>query len=367
MAICPNGHDSASEDFCDVCGMRIAGSPSPSSSGDPMGSGGYGPPGGGSPSGRHAASSPPPTMGMPGAGGGGEPCPRCGTPRVGQFCESCGYKFGAGQPPWPPAPPVPSPTGLSSASQPAGSPWSPSPSSAPPLSSQPPPWPPAPPASSGPSGPPGLSGPPGPPPGSPSARSGPSAPPGPGVTSAPPGPPSPLGLPPLGQSGQAARSAPSAPSVPSVPTAQPVAPTRPVAPGSYPPAVWTAVVTSDRAYHESVQAVSGPDTAAVPFPGYYAERRFRLTGGQMRIGRRSVSRGIDPEIDLTGPPADPGISRLHAVLIATADGGWAVLDPGSANGTLVNGAEIPTGVQVPLRDGDRINLGGWTAITLQRG
>ena len=126
-------------------------------------------------------------------------------------------------------------------------------------------------------------------------------------------------------------------------------------------------MSSDRAYHESIQASSGPDAVAVPFPGYYAERRFRLTGSQMRIGRRSVSRGIDPEIDLTGPPADPGISRLHAVLIAAPDGSWAVLDPGSANGTLVNGTEIPTGVQVPLRDGDRINLGGWTAITVHRG
>ena len=25
MAVCPNGHDSASDDFCDVCGMRIGG------------------------------------------------------------------------------------------------------------------------------------------------------------------------------------------------------------------------------------------------------------------------------------------------------------------------------------------------------
>ena len=140
-----------------------------------------------------------------------------------------------------------------------------------------------------------------------------------------------------------------------------------MAPSSYAPPVWTAVVSCDRAYHESVQAVSGPDSAAVSFPSYYAERRFRLAGSQMRIGRRSVSRGIDPEIDLTGPPADPGISRLHAVLIAAPDGGWAVLDPGSANGTLVNGTEIPTGVQVPLQDGDRINLGGWTAITVHRG
>jgi pSer/pThr/pTyr-binding forkhead associated (FHA) protein len=44
-----------------------------------------------------------------------------------------------------------------------------------------------------------------------------------------------------------------------------------------------------------------------------------------------------------------------------------VLDPGSANGTLVNGSEIGVGDQVPLHDGDRINLGAWTTITVHRG
>jgi pSer/pThr/pTyr-binding forkhead associated (FHA) protein len=135
----------------------------------------------------------------------------------------------------------------------------------------------------------------------------------------------------------------------------------------YPQATWTAVVGPDRAYYERVQAVTGPEGAAVTFPSYSAERRFQLVGNQMRIGRRSVSRGLAPEIDLTGPPADPGISRLHAVLIATQDGNWAVLDPGSANGTLVNGGEIGVGDQIPLHDGDRINLGAWTAITVHRG
>ena len=134
----------------------------------------------------------------------------------------------------------------------------------------------------------------------------------------------------------------------------------------YPQATWTAVVGADRAYYEQVQAVTGAEGAEVVFPSYCAERRFQLVGNQMRIGRRSVSRGLSPEIDLTGPPADPGISRLHAVLIAMADGGWAVLDPGSANGTLVNGSEIGTGDQVTLHDGDRINLGAWTAITVHR-
>ena len=135
----------------------------------------------------------------------------------------------------------------------------------------------------------------------------------------------------------------------------------------YPQATWTAVVGADRAYYERVQALTGPEGAEVEFPSYYAERRFQLVGNQMRIGRRSVSRGLSPEIDLTGPPADPGISRLHAVLIATPDSNWVVLDPGSANGTLVNGSEIGIGDQVPLHDGDRINLGAWTAITVHRG
>jgi pSer/pThr/pTyr-binding forkhead associated (FHA) protein len=127
------------------------------------------------------------------------------------------------------------------------------------------------------------------------------------------------------------------------------------------------VVAADQVYYEQVRAATGPEGADITFPSYCAERRFQLTGSQMRIGRRSKARGLEPEIDLSGPPTDPGISRLHAVLLAAADGGWAVLDPGSSNGTLVNGREIAVGDQVPLQDGDRINLGAWTAITVHRG
>jgi serine/threonine protein kinase len=127
---------------------------------------------------------------------------------------------------------------------------------------------------------------------------------------------------------------------------------------------WTAVVTADRAYHDSVQVVSGPDAASTNFPAYCAKRRFPLSGTEVRIGRRSVSRHITPEIDLTGPPTDPGVSRLHAALIARPDGSWSVVDSGSPNGTLVNGSEIQPGEPVPLRDGDRIHLGAWTMITI---
>jgi pSer/pThr/pTyr-binding forkhead associated (FHA) protein len=44
-----------------------------------------------------------------------------------------------------------------------------------------------------------------------------------------------------------------------------------------------------------------------------------------------------------------------------------VVDSGSPNGTLVNGSEIQPGEPVPLRDGDRIQLGAWTLITIIHG
>lgn len=127
---------------------------------------------------------------------------------------------------------------------------------------------------------------------------------------------------------------------------------------------WTAVISASRAHYETVLAGGGIDESQVPFPHEYPERGILLTGSQLRIGRRSVSREVTPEIDLTGPPADPAISRLHAVLVAQPDGSWAVIDPGSENGTSVNGAEVAIGDLVPLRAGDIICVGAWTAITI---
>jgi serine/threonine-protein kinase len=129
-------------------------------------------------------------------------------------------------------------------------------------------------------------------------------------------------------------------------------------------ATWTAVVTADRSYYDRVQADTTPDAALIEFPDHYPERRFRLAGTEARIGRRSESRRIEAEIDLKGPPSDPGVSHRHAKLIAAPDGTWSVVDLGTLNGTLVNGSEIARGVAVPLRDGDRINLGAWTLITM---
>lgn len=269
MPVCPSGHDSAADDYCDTCGIRIGGAPAPA------------PPPTGSETGSAVAATPaaPATPVVPGTPApaevtAGESCPSCQAPRTGRFCEVCGYDFvtgGGGAPPATAAAPPPAP--VSGVDVEGG----------------------AAPASGG---------------------------------AAPTG-------------GGAAAAA----------------------------VTWTAVVTADRAYFDAVVAREGPDAAAMTFPPYCPERRIPLVGREVRIGRRSRSRGVTPEIDLAGPPEDPGVSHLHAVLLAQPDGGWAVVDVGSTNGTTVNGGADPiaSNVPVPLADGDRVHVGAWTTITLRAG
>src|SRR5580658_3530125 len=77
MAICPNGHYSAADDYCDACGQSIALSPGSDSA---------------RASGKHHAGRPGPMAGP------SQSCQRCGSVSAGQFCERCGLKFRARRP-----------------------------------------------------------------------------------------------------------------------------------------------------------------------------------------------------------------------------------------------------------------------------
>jgi hypothetical protein len=165
--------------------------------------------------------------------------------------------------------------------------------------------------------------------------------------------------PPLAPAPEPAAAAPTFVPVFSAPPTTPIPSLRAV--------TWTVLVASDRVYFDRMQGAGGRYGPAVAFPAHTSERRIRLSGGQMRIGRRSATREVQPEIDLAGQNGDPGISRLHAVLTPAPDGTWSITDPGSANGTLLNGREIKVGQPVTLHEGDRINLGAWTVITVHRG
>jgi hypothetical protein len=123
-------------------------------------------------------------------------------------------------------------------------------------------------------------------------------------------------------------------------------------------AQWTATIFADREYF-TANAVEGVD-----FPAQTGERRVSLPVPQVRIGRRSTSKGTDPEIDLAD--ADPGVSHSHALLTLSVDGVWLVSDLGSTNGTYLNDEPKPltAGQTRSVGDGDRVHVGAWTTITL---
>ena len=114
---------------------------------------------------------------------------------------------------------------------------------------------------------------------------------------------------------------------------------------------WEALVEADREYFERVAAEE------IVFPSHCPPRRY------------SPTRGTRPQIDLSGAPEDPAISHLHALLLRQDDGSYALVDPGSSNGTTLNDDPTPIApdTPVPLADGDRIHLGAWTTMTVRRG
>ncbi|MEU6012559.1 FHA domain-containing protein [Streptomyces sp. NPDC047515] len=396
MPTCPNGHQSGSDDWCEVCGHRMAGTGAPAGAvpppPPPPPAAGYGRPQGPGPDATQQA----------------ELCPQCRTPReaMAPFCEECRWNFltntatsytplapshsvtgpppGLNLPPGfqaqqPPGPQQQRDPFEYQASRPSqvnrpAEPLSPEPGSRP--------GPPAP----GPQSPPPPFQQQGPPPVPSFQQSAPpspfqqqSAPPPFQQQSAPPsferpGPPAPPApQPPAPQGPQAGGdddwmlSPPShtqAPQ-PSGPQQQPPFPGREQ---NEPPASWTVVIAPDREYFLAMMQRSGPEATGLNLPAYSPEQQLPLTGSQVTVGRRRQSTGESPDIDLSVPPEDPGVSHQHAMLVQQPDGGWAVVDQNSTNGTTLNGAEDPIQpyVPVPLQDGDRVHVGAWTTITIRR-
>ncbi|MEV7355159.1 FHA domain-containing protein [Kitasatospora sp. NPDC091276] len=409
MPICPRGHESQAEDWCDFCGFPMT-PPAPTPPGAHPGAhgahgahpGAYGshpvpgapaspeapdsfeqskhpdhrgtpygaplspppmPPGSVPP--QPGAMPPPPAQGHPNLTEGLTVCPICRSPQTGRFCEECGYDYELSTPSrrQPPLN-IPAAYGGAPAAQP---PYGQPPYGQPPLPQQPQPqhtqhpqqapapahtygYPPSPPAN-------GQEGP------TPEGAF-PEAPvredSGP-VYAEPPGP--------NNRGGDFGTSFHLAPPHQQQPPQQPQQPQPAAAPAEPLRANWIAVVSADREYFTEMMARSGPEAAGLFFPPYCPERRIPLTGrGQLRIGRRSQHRGTVPEIDLSVPPEDPGASHQHAMLAEQADGSWVLVDQDSTNGTTVNGGAEPIAphTAVPLNDGDRIHIGAWTTITVHR-
>ena len=95
---------------------------------------------------------------------------------------------------------------------------------------------------------------------------------------------------------------------------------------------------------------------------YYPEAEEALdlpVQNEFSIGRLVEGQVLAPDVDLNKYEAyNMGVSRLHATIrIEPQKNKVFIIDQGSANGTFVNGYEIPANSEVPLNHGDVLTLG----------
>ena len=115
---------------------------------------------------------------------------------------------------------------------------------------------------------------------------------------------------------------------------------------------WEVVVVVDPALRE-------PGSPEVPVG--VGPFTFRLEAAASLVGRKSEARAIFPEIAVFW---DDAVSHRHALLQRDSTG-LMLRDIGSANGTRLNGVEVPPMTDQRLADGDQITLGRWTLMTVR--
>jgi len=103
-------------------------------------------------------------------------------------------------------------------------------------------------------------------------------------------------------------------------------------------------------------ASAAPVTLTVTFPN---GQTYMMRDDTVNVGRSDIAQNWRPELDVIpygGSAPDLGVSRHHARIVRQ-DGGFAVLDLGSTNGTYVNGHAVPYNQPVALNNGDTLSFG----------
>ncbi len=87
-----------------------------------------------------------------------------------------------------------------------------------------------------------------------------------------------------------------------------------------------------------------------------SNRVVQLTKTHTYLGRRDYTTGSVPDVDLTKEDEEKYISRRHSQ-ISYVDGKFYLSEePGTVNGTFLNGNRLATGVKHELKDKDEITL-----------
>jgi pSer/pThr/pTyr-binding forkhead associated (FHA) protein len=103
--------------------------------------------------------------------------------------------------------------------------------------------------------------------------------------------------------------------------------------------------------------ISGTSRQLIIFIPSTRERVTIPLNGEVRVGRADPQNRMFPELDLAPfDGAEKGVSRLHAIIRASADG-VALVDLGSTNGTLLNMHRLPPKQPYPVKSGDEIRFG----------
>lgn len=157
--------------------------------------------------------------------------------------------------------------------------------------------------------------------------------------------------------GNALASAPSTPPISPTPSSYPSTPPRIIQAQSLPSPV------PDYTQYQSRVPVPPPPTQ-LPSPQvpllrliHSSGQEFKLLGEAGYVGRRSPSKLVIPEIDLTGIPGEDIISRHHArVAWDWSHNAYTIVDM-STNGIYLNGNLLTSGVPYRLMNGDSLQLG----------
>lgn len=80
-------------------------------------------------------------------------------------------------------------------------------------------------------------------------------------------------------------------------------------------------------------------------------------GRQLRLGRHSDDRSYRPDIDLGDLPSGKTVSRRHGLLYHRGDQWFLKVEAEVTNPTLLNGTRLDLGQEVPLQDGNTLQLG----------
>jgi len=80
------------------------------------------------------------------------------------------------------------------------------------------------------------------------------------------------------------------------------------------------------------------------------------------LGRKDLTSGFVPDVDLTEEDPDRFVSRRHAKIIFRENKFYITEEVGAMNGTFLNGEKVNPGIFYPLKNGDEITLSLITLI-----